>query len=547
MLIPVLALALSTLAAPALGPGECVVFAPLSGPESVFGEDECARRTLPASTFKVPHALIALQTHVVTATSVIKWDGTRRDFPRWNADQTLESSLKRSVVWVYQRFATAIGRERELEHLRAFHYGSATFAGDVTTFWLNGDLRISPDEQVAFLRRMFTYDLPVDRVHIDTVTRDLTMPRGTIENAAGVHKFPLRWPADTIVRAKTGNGTVDGEHVSWLVGELETGGRQDVFASRARSATRTLDTTAGADLALRVLNTIDSASAPDALRQDRSAAPPVQSSTARRHGLVELWAQGKAAFGVYAPNENPGPRGQRGQPPLPALYTRQGADTLAMNPLYDYVFLNLEGSYDAAAVKVMADGLRDPKAVSRKALIVRIPPIDKDGAAAARARVKEILAFGADGVTIPHVTGVDEAKLAIGFFQEAKADVWSPSEPRRPHHRDADARGSGGGRAGERGRGSEGLQHPRLRHRQPGASARRRSRRRRSGHAESAGRSQTRRTRGHAHRQRAGRRAAGEAGFPRAADAGPGGRRSDHHRTRGGRTIGKNRRGRKDR
>ena len=166
-----------------------------------------------------------------------------------------------------------------------------------------------------------------------------------------------------------------------------------------------------------MLNTID------------PAAPPAQSSTSGSHGLAELWAQGKPAFGVYAPNENPGARGQRGQPPQPAVYTREGADKLAMNPLYDYVFLNLEGSYDAAAVKVMADALRGPKAVSRKALIVRIPPIDKDGAAAAKARVKEVLAFGADGVTIPHVTSVDEAKLAIGFFQDAKADVWSPSNP----------------------------------------------------------------------------------------------------------------------
>ena len=268
MLIPVLALALSTVAAPALGPGECVVVAPLHGPETVFGGDECARRTLPASTFKVPHALIALQTDVVTSTSVITWDGTRRDFARWNADQTLESSLKRSVVWVYQRFATAIGRERELEHLRAFGYGSATFTGEVTDFWLNGDLQISPNEQVAFLRRMFSYHLPVDRAHIDTVKRDLIMPRGKLENAAGVHEFPLRWPAGTIVRGKTGNGTVDGEHVSWLVGELEAGGRQYVFASRARSSTRTLDTTAGADLALRVLNTIDPAAPPAQPRSD---------------------------------------------------------------------------------------------------------------------------------------------------------------------------------------------------------------------------------------------------------------------------------------
>jgi beta-lactamase class D len=257
MLIPAVALAVATLAAPALGPGECVVIAPLIGAETLYGGDECGRRTLPASTFKIPHALIALQTKVVTPTSVIRWDGTRRDYPAWNQDQTLESSIRVSAVWVFQQFAAAIGRDSELEHLRAFRYGSGTFAHSVTEFWLNGDLQISPAEQVAFLRRMFSYDLPVDRADVDTVKADLTMPRGKLQNAAGVHDFALRWPGDTIVRAKTGNGTVNGERVSWLIGELETGGRQYVFASRARSSRRPLDTTAGADLALRVLNTID--------------------------------------------------------------------------------------------------------------------------------------------------------------------------------------------------------------------------------------------------------------------------------------------------
>jgi 2-keto-3-deoxy-L-rhamnonate aldolase RhmA len=158
----------------------------------------------------------------------------------------------------------------------------------------------------------------------------------------------------------------------------------------------------------------------------REAPQPSQSAPARTHGLIDLWAQGKPAFGVYAPNENPGPRGQG---PRPAVYTREGGEKLAMNPLYDYVFLNLEGSYDAAAVKAMADGLRSPNAVNRKALIVRIPPIDKDGAASAKARVKEALDLGADGVAIPHVQSLDEAKLAISFFQDAKANVWSPSNP----------------------------------------------------------------------------------------------------------------------
>jgi 2-keto-3-deoxy-L-rhamnonate aldolase RhmA len=157
--------------------------------------------------------------------------------------------------------------------------------------------------------------------------------------------------------------------------------------------------------------------------------PDVSAQTKHDNLVIDLWMQGKPAFGVYAPNENPAPRVQ-GTPPPAAIYTKAGGEKLALNPLYDYVFLNLEGAYDPAFVKAIADGLRSPKAVSRKTLIVRIPPIDKDGAATTKARVKEILDLGGDGVTIPHVTSVDEAKLALSFFKDAKADVWSPANPK---------------------------------------------------------------------------------------------------------------------
>ena len=163
-----------------------------------------------------------------------------------------------------------------------------------------------------------------------------------------------------------------------------------------------------------------------------SATPMVVAQRQHQNAVIDLWAQGKPAFGVYAPNERPGPRGAEagGQPPPPAVYTRGGGETLAMNRLYDFVFLNLEGSYDPAAVTAMVEGLRSPKAVGRKTLIVRIPPIDKEGAEVTSARVKEILGAGADGVTIPHIRSVAEAKQAIGFFRDAKANVWSPSNPK---------------------------------------------------------------------------------------------------------------------
>ena len=135
--------------------------------------------------------------------------------------------------------------------------------------------------------------------------------------------------------------------------------------------------------------------------------------------VIDLWAQGKTAFGVYAPSEAP-----RGSPPV---YTAEGAAKVAANPLHDFVFLNLEGAYDPAAVKAYGGGLRKARPIT---LIVRIPPISKDGAEATKARVKEIFDAGADGVTIPHIRDLDEARLALSFFEAAKANVWSPSNPK---------------------------------------------------------------------------------------------------------------------
>jgi 2-keto-3-deoxy-L-rhamnonate aldolase RhmA len=155
----------------------------------------------------------------------------------------------------------------------------------------------------------------------------------------------------------------------------------------------------------------------------------VPAAVQTRHAVLELWSKGQPAFGVFVPNENP-QQFERGQPPPKGIYTREGAEKLAANPLYDFVFLNLEGSYDVASVKTLAEGLRSKGAAgTRKTLLVRIPTIEHDGVEATRVRVKEVLAAGADGVTIPHIRTVAEAETAIGFFEEAKANVWSPSNP----------------------------------------------------------------------------------------------------------------------
>ena len=146
--------------------------------------------------------------------------------------------------------------------------------------------------------------------------------------------------------------------------------------------------------------------------------------------LIDLWADGTAAFGIFVPDERPRTEEQRRRGErTAAVYTREGGERLAQNPLYDFLFLNLEGGYDVAAVGAIVEGLRSPIARGRKTLLVRIPPLERDGEDVARARVREILRLGADGVVFPHVRSPDEARTVVSLFADVGADVWSPANP----------------------------------------------------------------------------------------------------------------------
>jgi beta-lactamase class D len=236
-------------------PAECVLIQALDG-SAPFVSDatECAVKTAPASTFKVPHALIALETGVVSdPLALVPWDGKSHSFPAWEKPHSLDSAMKSSVLWFYQRTAGLIGRERMLAALKRLSYGSDSYEGEQTAFWLNGDLAVSPLEQLDFLARLLTYRLPAARRNVDAVKAAFTMPPGAITNASGTHPFPLGWPVPLVVHAKTGNATVAGERISWIVGYVESRGRGSVFAARVRGGADP-SMQAGADLAVRALN-----------------------------------------------------------------------------------------------------------------------------------------------------------------------------------------------------------------------------------------------------------------------------------------------------
>src|SRR5262245_32607116 len=91
----------------------CVLIQEIAAARPLLERGDCATRLSPASTFKIPHALVALQTGVVTTDTIEKWDGVRHEQqPEWNHDHTVISALQPSVLWFFQRIAPRIGAER---------------------------------------------------------------------------------------------------------------------------------------------------------------------------------------------------------------------------------------------------------------------------------------------------------------------------------------------------------------------------------------------------------------------------------------------------
>ena len=173
---------------------------------------------IPASTFKIPHALIALETGVVADVDkeVIRWDGVPREIEEWNRDHTLRSAMQYSVVPVFQQIANRIGSERMKQFVDAFDYGNRDIGGaPLDKFWLDGNLRITALEQVRFLRRFYSEDLPVSKRNLELV-KDIV---------------PEEKAEEIEIHAKTGTQFKDGKPLlGWLVGWAERGGDPTIFA-----------------------------------------------------------------------------------------------------------------------------------------------------------------------------------------------------------------------------------------------------------------------------------------------------------------------------
>ena len=192
-----------------------IVISSLNSEKSyVYNKQRSIKQYIPASTFKIPNTLIALQEKAIEDEhQLIKWDGKKREYNSWNKDQTLQSAISSSCIWYYQRIAQKIGDKKYLNYLKKFQYGNNKTGTNIETFWLDGDLKISALEQIEFLKKLHTNRLPFEQNYIDITKKIL------VQHVA----------KEYTLRAKTGwSGTI-----GWYVGYVEKKNQVWFFALNA--------------------------------------------------------------------------------------------------------------------------------------------------------------------------------------------------------------------------------------------------------------------------------------------------------------------------
>lgn len=178
----------------------------------------CQEGFIPASTFKIPNSMIALETGAVEGPdTVMKWDGQRYSVDAWNQDLKFRDAFRVSCVPCYRAIARKVGDRVEQEWVTKLDYGNHDISGGVDKFWLSGGLRISPLGQIDFLRRFDANELPISERTADIVRDIMTLDV--------TEKY--------VLRAKTGATRPPDEPVElgWFVGWLELGERRVFFAT----------------------------------------------------------------------------------------------------------------------------------------------------------------------------------------------------------------------------------------------------------------------------------------------------------------------------
>lgn len=204
--------------------------------------ERAALRIAPDSTYKIYNALFGLEENIISPEdSFMKWNGTQYPFEAWNTNQTLNSAMSSSVNWYFLSIDEQLGASSVQKYLHEIGYGNEDLGSDLSSYWMESSLKISPIEQVELLTKFQNNSLGFAPENIKAVTDALHISSSAFGDFYG----------------KTGTGRVNGEDVNgWFIGFIKNANNTYFFATNIQSEQHTTGSKAS-DITLSILSALN--------------------------------------------------------------------------------------------------------------------------------------------------------------------------------------------------------------------------------------------------------------------------------------------------
>ena len=183
---------------------------------------------LPASTFKILNSLIGLETGIVNDSStVIEWDSIQRGRPECDTSLMMWDAFRLSCPPWYQEMARRVGKERMQHWLDtlgyAQRYDTFSIRNNLDTFWLDNSAKVTADEQMGIVKRLYFDQLPFYK-RSQRIVRNMMLWE---DNA----NYQLSY--------KTGWGITENNHaLGWITGWIVENKHPYFFVLQLESADR---------------------------------------------------------------------------------------------------------------------------------------------------------------------------------------------------------------------------------------------------------------------------------------------------------------------
>lgn len=179
--------------------------------------DRAEQGHLPASTYKIPNSIIGLEIgEIQDETTIFKWDGEDKWMDVWEQDLVFKDAFHFSCVPCYQDLARRITSSRMNNMLEKLKYGAMDVKDEnIDMFWLEGQSRINQMQQIDFLKRFYSEQLPISKKTHRLMSKLMIIEQND----------------EFILRGKTGLSNTDGQRNGWFVGYIETKTNTYFFAT----------------------------------------------------------------------------------------------------------------------------------------------------------------------------------------------------------------------------------------------------------------------------------------------------------------------------